>query len=226
MVEVFIGKDEQSTKALNIPKSMLCDASSYFVKALQNFKEGEERKIYFKDDDLEAWKAFFYWLYKKEFLEERGKTFWEREKLAARSCMLGDKYRMSDFQDAAMLSLLENYEHLCYPSTELVYEIFENTMDGAPLRDVVVEGIAYNHALEIDCDLDKDYHEEIDHLPSDIDGFSELVNKAQKMEESGQGGIREGKYARFMLKPKEEHDYSWCTRKASYNCRNDFRGCT
>lgn len=232
MIRIFVGKDHETAQPFVVPKAMLCRASEYFEKALQQgFKEGEERTLHFPDDRLDSWHAFLYWLYHKEYphneyaFDDCGNPI-ENEILentemgdeqiivaeeryavtAAHAWIFGDKNDISGFQNEAMTCLLHHYIAASI-DIDLVSEVFQKTLEGSQLRKMMASEVASSmYTLRGQCLTD--FLGDVGGL-TQPPGFSQELSHAQ-MEVSYEGKYPEGyrstlkkNWDRYMVQEKK-----------------------
>lgn len=167
MIQIYVGED--GGPPLSVPESTLCNASVYFVKAIENERlgGGESGVLKFPADDVKTWQVLLFWIVRSEISDDvrgMGKEAKTEEKvvdvlLLVQAWLLGEIYSMPQFQDLIMLELLRVSEDAIW-KVDVIQMVFESTAPEMPLRRLASEEALFvlchgDESNKMDhCDLD------------------------------------------------------------------------
>ena len=135
-----------------VPKALLCSASDYFVKALSNSKESDERLLRLPGCGPDTLELFLYWLYHKQLPDSMGtgestttvNAIHELQLQLARAWCFGNAYLLPKLQNQAMLRLIE-IMHRYRLSLGTIRYVFVNSPDEGHLRTVAAREAVVRH---------------------------------------------------------------------------------
>jgi hypothetical protein len=134
MIEVVIG---EVTSPWAIHKTLLCANSTFFQVAINGlFREGQEKKVYLKDEANEVFSLFVQWIYSGSFVTTS-------LPLLLRAYVLGDKLGSPRFQVYAFDKIYGMNMRHCYFTPEQAVWVSENTMPESMLRTFTMDTIAF-----------------------------------------------------------------------------------
>ena len=154
-----------NTKTWHLPKNLLVNASPFFAAALNgSFAEATSKVITLPEDNTDAFTLFIRWLFVGNI---SGELFNHKDKLTGdeilgtcdaginsplfsttiisvylQACILGDKLGCPEFQDLAMLEVIDNHEHTCLPP-ETIRVIYEQSGPDSKLRRFAIDMFRY-----------------------------------------------------------------------------------
>ena len=148
-----------NTKTWHLPKKLLVNASPFFAAALNgSFAEATSKVINLPEDNTDAFALFTRWLFVGKI---SGDLFNYKDRLTGdeilgtydagtddllyatisvylQACILGDRLYCSEFQDLAMLELIDNH-HFEYLAAETIRVIYEQSGLGSKLRRFAID---------------------------------------------------------------------------------------
>ncbi|KAK1062672.1 hypothetical protein LTR74_010128 [Friedmanniomyces endolithicus] len=147
LITIYVGETDGKTKPFRVQQVLLEQLSDYFRSALQTdtFAEGEEGRLHFPEDNLNAWKVLLHWVFTRTVphwdKDDDGMTIdIELQNLLIDCWVLGDKYHIYNSQNEVMVELLWYYSwHI---GEEAVFKRgVELTSSDSKLRRLMAEGI-------------------------------------------------------------------------------------
>ena len=173
LIKIFISDDPEP---VHVSEKTLVNASEWFAAAIRHEQWGSEPGVLrFPEDDLDAWKSLLFWLFKKsvpEWASDGTGNDCEAFHLIQCRC-LGEKYLLSEFQDAVMHELLgflaNGHQTL---QLEAIKEAFENTAAGSLLRKLSAEEVVWQ--LKVTREISS---KEMDHFDG-VPGFASALTEA------------------------------------------------
>ncbi|KAK4544936.1 hypothetical protein LTR36_003841 [Oleoguttula mirabilis] len=148
LIEIYVGAITPNSKPYLVPQTILEAASEYFVNALRSdsFREGRDSRLHFPYDNVRAWEVLLFWMYK----DTVPSTACTGGTLV--SCwVLGDKYAIPNFQDSAMLLLLD-FCRLSLLDPQALSEGIASSVPGSKMRRLIAEELVVIHFKEGDMD--------------------------------------------------------------------------
>ncbi|KAK4506439.1 hypothetical protein PRZ48_000171 [Zasmidium cellare] len=138
LVSIYIGDKK---KPYLIQQTIITMTSDYFKAAFTNerFEEAKSGILRVPDDDIDTWALFMYWLVKRELPCHVSDIRW-----AVKAWTFGDKYGISQFQNAAMLEVLSRFNLMDLRSpadVALVEEAFVLCPQGSLMRKFLAEQV-------------------------------------------------------------------------------------
>lgn len=139
VVTVLVGPEQ---KIFHVHRGLICHYSTYFRGAWKGeFREAHEEVVKLENDEVKVFEVFFSWLYTHRFFEENGApTNWAIGRMTlAKVWIFGDARGIPELQNAIideMITCIAKWERL---NAQFVKEVYDNTVDGAPLRKFSVE---------------------------------------------------------------------------------------
>lgn len=149
---VTIQTDDQSPP-IKIAKSLLCQSSEYFVRALDGgFKESTEHRLTLPGCDYQTAKIFAYWIHQKELPNfckgcgDRKNEEWDHGQMMslARLWMLGDQVLTPKLQNAAAKQLLEVF-NIAHITPEILRDVCSIAPKGSKLRLLFLTEAHFDH---------------------------------------------------------------------------------
>ncbi|KAK5121391.1 hypothetical protein LTR85_005223 [Meristemomyces frigidus] len=137
LISIFVRTGDDA-KVFKIQQALLESVSDYFVKALRNEHLGDTTRagvLRLPEDRVDSWQVLSYWMLRRKLPANSALKY---PLLAVRCCILGDKYGIEDFQDEAMLALLQCCEK-ANVGFGLIKEGVLNSTPGSPLRRLMIE---------------------------------------------------------------------------------------
>lgn len=178
IVTIYIGPREVE---FTLHKAALCKKSKWFSRALNGrFKEAAENVLRFPDDDPEVFALLASSIYCGHLPEYEkfsfhgsdghGRDIW----LLAKAWVMGDKYQLPWFQNQVMEDLCAYLHYQASSMDEhLMVWIYENTIVGSPLRQLVAEIV-----MELTVPRVHDSHSHVIEKLNGFDGFILDFHKA------------------------------------------------
>ena len=159
-----------NTKTWHLPKNLLVNASPFFAAALNgSFAEATSKVVNLPKDNTDAFTLFIRWLfvgnisgellnYEDEITGDEilgtydaGSDFPLRMTIILvylQACILGDKLGCSEFQDLAMLELIDNHSNR-FLMPETIRVIYEQSGLGSKLRRFAIDMFRYELQAEV-----------------------------------------------------------------------------
>ncbi|KAL4870101.1 hypothetical protein BDV12DRAFT_184709 [Aspergillus spectabilis] len=145
-IEIVVG-DEQ--KIFSVHEGLSRASSLFLDKAMAgDWKESEQRTIYLPDDDPKVLALYIHWLYYGTLAvlcDEPGLPGNSEYLDLVKAYVLGDKLLDFAFQDAAVDAIIEKSRSVAqdgakwYPVGEVIEYAYNNTIDSAPIRELLVD---------------------------------------------------------------------------------------
>ena len=153
-----------NTKTWHLPKKLLVNASPFFAAALDgSFAEATSKVINLPEDNTDAFTLFIRWLFVGNI---SGELFSHKDKLTGdeilgtydagiddsvltivlvylQACILGDKLGCSEFQDLAMLEIIDTHSHANLYA-ETIRVIYEQSGLGSKIRRFAIDMFRYD----------------------------------------------------------------------------------
>ena len=183
---------------------MLYNASEYFVKALANFKEGNERLLRLPGCDLDVFQVFCHWLINKTLPAFAGEitathTSSGQETLAAQFTVLlskvwvfADACLIRGFQNEAMHALLQVMKASCF-GADYVHDALLVAPQDSLLRQALVRHMTFAWARG---SLDKNDYGKLE----DIKGlFGEFTEDTMRVNPLNDDDWKEEYYEHYMV---------------------------
>ncbi|MCJ1389249.1 hypothetical protein MMC18_002105 [Xylographa bjoerkii] len=125
-------------------KGLLCSVSPYFKAALEGaYKEAQEQTIELIEDNAETMEYFQLWLYTQSILDKDDTVSSIEWHILMELYVLGELRLISDLQNQAMDFMIRKAAKTnALPEHKVMYDIFERTCPGSPLRKFIVEASA------------------------------------------------------------------------------------
>ena len=143
VVAVYVGYDK---RPFQIHKQLLCSKSTYFKAAFEgSFKEASEKKLHLLDEDPNIFQFYAIWIYNPH-LEIRGNTDKVFDvNLCCRLYILADKLGSQNLQNTVMDVMHKNItdNNLIDMKSETVNFVYNNTLPGSVLRNILVHALAW-----------------------------------------------------------------------------------
>ena len=156
-VETRAKRSQFDNVTYSVRKALLCNASKYFVKALDGpFTERLDRTLKLPGCDHDTFKLFLYWLCNRELppvanapdddlsVETIYASFTQRTKVLIRLWCLADACLMPKLQNTSMSALMKLQEGVRV-DMEVVEHTIEIAPPDSPLRKVVMDEVAYDY---------------------------------------------------------------------------------
>lgn len=144
VVQVKVGHE----KTFMVHKDTLCRSAPYFKAALEGeFKESKDQVLELPDDDPVAFSHFQLWLYTGNILESH--------EIAKDICwtvlldiyLFGDVRGIPRLQNEAIDVFIDKHVAMNHVPANRLNFIYENTLDGSPLRKLMVDLFTFKVAL-------------------------------------------------------------------------------
>lgn len=148
---VYVGDDE---RPFHIHKKLLCSKSTYFKAAFEgSFKEASEKKLHLLDEDPKIFRFYAIWIYNQD-LQIRGKND-EDLNVCCRLYILADKLGSAGLQNIVMDVIHKIIKRRRYINleSENVNFVYNNTLPGSHLRDILVDALAWQMDADSHPDL-------------------------------------------------------------------------
>lgn len=149
---VYVGYDK---RPFQIHKQLLCSKSTYFKAAFEgSFKEASEKKLHLLDEDPDIFQFYAIWIYNPN-LEICGNNGEEMDiNVCCRLYILADKLGSQDLQNTVMDVMHKNITgSFTDLKSETVNFVYNNTLPGSVLRDILVHALAWEMTAEQHPDL-------------------------------------------------------------------------
>ncbi|KAK5137777.1 hypothetical protein LTR08_007349 [Meristemomyces frigidus] len=169
-------KLEGSDKTFMMQKALLCDASEYFVAALNgSFREGVERTISLPGCSAETFELFLFWLLRNKLPHSapdkptEGTLARDRQLLLSRLWSFGQICLIPKLQNDAMRALLELF-HGNQVDILVVEEVVAREPIDSVLRDAVMRDVLNDYICNDHTEMQKDRLGAIPGFMSDLTG--------------------------------------------------------
>ncbi|KAK4691353.1 hypothetical protein P7C71_g5628, partial [Lecanoromycetidae sp. Uapishka_2] len=174
-------------------KSLLCATASYFQAAFEgNFIEAKTHVLELPDEDSEVFKQFQLWAYTSQILSE-GETCEDvTYELLAKLYFFGDMCGIPALQNAAM-DLIFDKQDIGRVAIQIIPLVYEKTVEGAPLRRLLVEYSA--RCGNLDAWFTGDEKEDFDFFTKEF--LADLVVAAYKDRQRMLSGLPQEEWKAF-----------------------------
>jgi hypothetical protein len=143
VVTIIIGPDE---KEFTVHKDLLVFYSDYFRVAFNgSFIEATEKKIDLFDIDHKVFEYFHAWLYTRKLIPENNEPLKWADLIGL--WIFGDRFQMPMLQNCIMDEIFAMYDRKESLSLHILKAVYQDTIDGSPLRKAMMEILAYNTEL-------------------------------------------------------------------------------
>ncbi|KAM0797441.1 hypothetical protein BDR22DRAFT_440417 [Usnea florida] len=136
VVQVKVGHE----KTFIVYRDILCRSAPYFKAALEGgFKESQDQVLELPDDDPTAFSHFQLWLYTGNILESHKSAKDIDWRVLISIYLFGDVRGIPGLQNEAIDVLIDKLEAMNKIPVNQIPRIYKNTLDGSPLRKLVVD---------------------------------------------------------------------------------------
>lgn len=140
---IIVVKAGPADKEYPLHKGLLCHHSGFFRAMFAgDFQEGMMRLATMKDTDQDIFDMFQLWLYTRKLFNVEVASDKNVFPLLCRAWVFGDKIISPCFKNAVAEAILDNLISAWSFSASQLPFVYENTVDGSPLRSLIVEFIA------------------------------------------------------------------------------------
>ena len=122
-------------------KGLLCSVSPYFRAALESdFKEAQEQVIELTEDDSQTMEYFQFWLYTQSILDKEETVSNISWHFLIELYVLGEIRLIATLQNQVIdLMIRKTIKDNQVPTLKTMYDIFDKTCPGSPLRKLIVD---------------------------------------------------------------------------------------
>ena len=135
-------------KTFIVHKDILCRSAPYFKAALEGgFKESKDQVLKLPDDDPVVFSHFQLWLYTGNIIESHEFPKDISWKVLIDLYLFGDVRGIPRLQNEAIDLFIEKNKAMKVIPNDNFNFIYENTVDGSPLRKLIVDMMTFNAVL-------------------------------------------------------------------------------
>ena len=138
LVTLVVGPEK---KPFKVHKGLLCSVSPVFKAALEgDFKEAQEQVIELTEDNSETIEYFQFWLYAQSILDTEERVSSIEWHVLMELYMLGEIRLIASLQNQVIdLMIRKTAISKSLPEHKVMYDIFDKTSPGSPLRKLIVQ---------------------------------------------------------------------------------------
>ena len=134
-----------------VHKDILCRSAPYFKAALEGgFKESEDQVLELPNDDPVVFSHFQLWLYTGNILESHESAKDIDWNVLINLYLFGDIRGIPRLQNEAIDLFIDKYVAMNQIPRDQLNHIYENTLDGSPLRKLMVDVYTFRATLTKD----------------------------------------------------------------------------
>ena len=120
-------------------KSWLCARSKFFKAACSERCGGSSRAIKLPEISVRDFDLYFHWLYTSKIEGEGEEDVEQAQQIYLSMYILGDVLDDYELRNAAMEHLIESLPFTPQPNPDTVWDVYERTPTGSPLRKLLVD---------------------------------------------------------------------------------------